>query len=177
MASHHKIKGRDVLNDIRSGMTAAELMAKYEMSSQVLDTALEQLVTAGVISRDEVRRWLSESTRTLLDRGRRRKPKHHLESSIRVFDKNHSDVSGVIRDITEEGVGIKGIQARLDQVKILEVVPDESTGLDAFAFQAKCRWIKQGSDGQYVGGFQIIHISEQGLDMLRKLIAELTSRD
>ena len=40
MPSTHKIKGRDILNDIRSRMTDEDLMERYEMSFQALSRRL-----------------------------------------------------------------------------------------------------------------------------------------
>lgn len=54
MPSVHKIKGRDLLNDIRSHMQDEELMEKYEMSVQALQRAFGQLLALGLITKKEL---------------------------------------------------------------------------------------------------------------------------
>jgi hypothetical protein len=162
MSSLHKIKGRDILNDLRSGMTDQELMEKYEMSSQALGSACDQLCSSGLISEKEL---LSRSTEK--DEGdtvTSRLPRDYLVVQAPIYDVRDPETRGVIRDLTEEGIGIIGLKASLD---------DNSRGVDKIVFGAKCRWVKKDSEGGYVCGFRITDITEENLEKLRRLIREL----
>jgi hypothetical protein len=157
MPSLHKIKGRDILNDIRSGMTDQELMEKYEMSSQAFESACGQLCSSGLISREQL---LSRSTeRAEGDTVTSRLPRDYLVVQAPIYDVRNPENKGVIRDLTEEGIGIIGL--------------DNSRGVDKIVFGAKCRWVKKDSGGGYICGFRIIDINEENLAKLRSLIKEL----
>lgn len=171
MPSLHKIKGRDILNDIRSGMTDQELMEKYEMSSQALKSACGQLCSSGLISKEQL---LSRSTeRAEEDTVTSRLPRDYLVVQAPIYDVRDPKTKGVIRDLTEEGIGIIGLEASLDDLKTLVILDDNSRGIDEIVFGAKCRWVKKDSEGGYVCGFRITNITEENLGKLRRLIQEL----
>lgn len=57
------IKAKDLIKDVRSGMTVPELTTKYELSQETLDRVLQYLVEAGLISCEQLAecRQLSDS--------------------------------------------------------------------------------------------------------------------
>lgn len=173
MASLHKIKGRDILNDIRSGMTDEELMEKYEMSSQALESAWGQLCSSGLISREDLLSRSTESAEGENTTATSRLPRDYLVVQVPIYDVGDPETKGVIRDLTEEGIGIIGIGARLDDVKTLVILTDNSRRVDKIVFGAKCRWVKKDSEDGYVSGFRITNITKENLGKLRRLIQEL----
>jgi uncharacterized Zn finger protein (UPF0148 family) len=62
-----RIDARDVVSDIRQGMSDAALMEKYQVSGGALETLLEKLLSSGLIERQEItdRVQLTERTLTL----------------------------------------------------------------------------------------------------------------
>jgi Mor family transcriptional regulator len=54
MASKRQINGKDVLNDLRSGMSAWELQVRYKLSGKSLQAILKKLVERNAISHSEL---------------------------------------------------------------------------------------------------------------------------
>ena len=63
MSRRRTIKGKDLIVDIRSGITDAELMEKHKLSAMELDTVFRHLVDSDLVSRRELeaREALSDS--------------------------------------------------------------------------------------------------------------------
>ena len=173
MPSVHKIKGRDILNDIRSCMTDEELMEKYEMSFRALQSAFEQLLASGLITKKELRSRSSQASDNETTTVTRRLPRDYLVVQVPIYDVGRPEARGVIRDLTEEGIGIIGIEAGLDEIKILAILTGNRRLADKIVFEAKCRWVKKDSEGEYMCGFRITNITKENLGKLRELIQEL----
>jgi len=174
VAAHHRIKGRDLLDDIRSGMTDAELMGKYEISFQALQNAFQQLLDARVLTEQELRQRSSSNAQAVSPDDTRRLPRNFVVFPIPIRDPLHPENKGTVRDITEESIGTIGIKADLDEIIPFEILPSELVSVGPVLFDAKCRWIKRDLKGVFVGGFEIIFITEESKKRLRKLIREVT---
>ena len=70
-----EVKAKEIVQDIRSGMTTAELMKKYRLSKKGLRSAFRKLRNAGVINRQDIlRAYLGQHT-TRVVRDLRRFPR------------------------------------------------------------------------------------------------------
>lgn len=58
-----EVKAKDVLTDIRAGMSRDKLTKKYRLSLRGLQSLLTKLVRAGAVKRPEIERWLSQASR------------------------------------------------------------------------------------------------------------------
>jgi hypothetical protein len=170
MVSVHKIKGRDILDDIHSGMSNDDLMEKYEMSAQALQSAFDQLLSSGLITSKAVQIRSLPNTATESTTVTTRLPRDYLVIQVPIYE-TKKNTQGIVRDLTEETVGIIGIESRLDDVKSFVIQIDGSS--DKILFQARCRWVKQDSNGEHLCGFRIISITRENLGRLRNLIQEL----
>lgn len=177
MPSNHKIKARDLLEDIRSGLSDDELMEKFEMSLRALQSAFEQLLKSGLISRRELRIRSAPSKETAASDDTRRLPRHYLVIPVEIYEEDAPSNKGVIRDLTEKGIGIIGMQAALDEVKRFIIPRTEMSEVDQVTFEARCRWTKRDDQGTHLCGFQIVSIEEEDLNALRHLIRELSLGD
>ena len=80
-----------------------------------------------------------------------------------------------VRDISENGIGIIGIRAQINEMKSLAVVGDEFGEIAPFEFEAQCRWAKHVEpDGGFSAGFRITRMGEQDLLRLREFIQGFT---
>ena len=174
MAAHHRIKGIVLLNDIRSGMADTELMEKYEISFQALQKAFQQLLDARVVTERELRQRSSSNAQTVSHDDTRRLPRNFVVFPIPIRDPLHPENKGTVRDITEGSIGTTGIKADLDEIIPFEILPSELVNVGPVLFDAKCQWIKRDPKGVFVGGFEIIFITEESKKRLRKLIREVT---
>ena len=80
----------------------------------------------------------------------------------------------MVRDISEMGVGTSGIEAKFCEKRTFVVICNEFVDVDPIEFDAVCRWAKQAEEGEYHAGFEIVHISNEDLAELRKLIHNIS---
>ena len=90
--------------------------------------------------------------------------------SVPIYEKKDLKKKGMLRDITENGVGILGLRTEVGKTETLVIAPTDFLDIDPLVFDARCRWIKKGSNGEYLAGFEITRISSPNLRELRKLI-------
>jgi hypothetical protein len=77
-------------------------------------------------------------------------------------------------DISTCGAGVRGLRARVGEVKTMIIEPQKFFGIEPFGFQAICRWVKRGGkDREYVAGFEIAAVRKEGLSKLQLLIERL----
>lgn len=168
-----KISGGRIVSDIRWGMTAVELMKKYDLSLTQLKSVLAQLETAGfhvpeLYGRAELERdSVSES-------GIRRLPRYRVIPHVPVHDVKDPLIKGRLFDISDKGLGVAGMEIRVQEVRSLIVLADQFFAIDPFQVRAVCRWGRPtGPEQRYVAGFEITNITERSLGRLRSLIEAL----
>ena len=85
------------------------------------------------------------------------------------------DKMGLVRNISEKGVGIKGFEVGVEETVEFVIVPTEFIDIDPIVFRANCRWVKKDDDGEFISGFQITDLSVGGLTELKKLLRFVTN--
>ena len=95
--------------------------------------------------------------------------------SVGIHERINPKVIGRIRDLSEVGVGVRGLEAMVGELKNLVVVPDEFLEIEPFSFEAKCRWSRVGDQGKTCNaGFEITDISESSFIQLQELLQLMT---
>lgn len=169
-----QVKTSDMADDIRSGMTDFGLMRKYSVSAEGLRKAFKILVEAGALRPEEFENRSSLHDDTVFIECIREMPRHYLALTVPIHEAGRPESRGVLRDITEKGVGIAGIPATVDEVKSLVIPARQFIESDKIVFEARCVWSqKEEDEGRSVAGFQISDISENSLKDLRSLIRSL----
>jgi hypothetical protein len=169
------IKARDIVRDVRSGMTDAELMEKYGLSAKGLESAFTKLVNSGTMTVGEVYGQRLSGQDTVIIDDVRELPRHFLSMTIPIYEATHEKRSGKIREVTEKGVGITGIQARIGEVKSFVIACRPFLEVDNIWLEAECIWMEAGKRREdWYGGFQITKISPKDLKNLRELIQLLS---
>jgi hypothetical protein len=87
-----------------------------------------------------------------------------------VFEKKDFKTMGILRDITENGVGIRGLKAAVGETKTFVIVPTDFLDIDPLIFDGQCRWMRSRRNGQHLSGFEITSISGPSLQELRRFI-------
>ncbi len=172
MTRKHRIRAVDVIRDIRSGMSAAELMAKYRFSSRGLHALFRKLLEAKAMTKAEL-----ESQAALYKvgdevKGVRRSLRKKTIFTVHVYDAGNPSSRGTVKDISETGLCVEGIQTSIGEVKSF-IVRAGFFGSGATAvFSAKCRWLSRPETpgGKVIAGFEITSISTLDSAELRKLI-------
>lgn len=171
MGEKRQINGRSVINDLRSGMTDWELQMKYRLSDNGLHTIFEKLVAYKAIDRSELCE-MSPFYKATTDLTRARKYRRiDLNLAVPIYDVGASS-TGILRDISENGLRVAGIEASVDQTKAFQIPIDMFMQTDPILIIAKCKWIKtKGKIRKYlVSGFEIVDQSETDSKTLRNFI-------
>jgi hypothetical protein len=162
MSTKRRINGRHVINDLRSGMSDLELEAKYELSPKALQSILEKLVAHNAISHSELyeRSSLYKGT-TDLTRIRKYR-RVDLNIPVEIYDVEAS-ATGILRDISEKGLRVAGIESSVGQVKTLQIPVDMFMQTDPLLVIAECKWaeMKGKTTRHPVAGFEIMDLSER----------------
>ncbi len=171
MGEKRQINGKHVINDLRSGMTDLDLQRKYRLSSSALRTIFQKMVAHNAISPSElceISPFYKETTNLTEVRKYRRVL---LNLALPIYDIEDSS-SGILRDISENGLRVAGIAASVGQVKTFQIPIDIFMQVDPLLIIAKCKWTKtKGKTKEYVvGGFEILDLSQSDGNTLRNFI-------
>jgi hypothetical protein len=178
MPSKRRIRAKDVVRDIRAGMSNAALMEKYQISERSLQRILSQMLDAGALMEIELvgRLPVSEpeqpasgATDTVGD-VLRRSARSYVMVRLPVYDLDDLTVEGYVEDVSETGLMVGGIRAAVGETKSLLIQADEFADVFPFTFDVECRWSELQNDGSCVAGFEITSISQVGKRELEKLV-------
>ena len=175
VSAKRRIDTKELVADIRSGVTDVELMEKYKLSSRGLQRVFTKLVDSGAVMADD----LSGRSISHVDSVTLQKVRGSLRAlpilSIGVYERINPQIIGRIRDLSEVGVGVSGLEAQVGELKSLVVVPDEFLEVEPFSFEAKCRWSRMRDQGKICNaGFEITDISEGNYIQLLELLQLMT---
>lgn len=174
MGKKRQINGRNVVNDLRSGMADWELRTKYRLSTNSLRTIFEKLVAYNAVSRSELCE-MSPFYKVTMDLTKARKYRRvALNLSVPVYDIESSS-TGILRDVSENGLRVAGIETDVGQTKAFQIPIDLFMQVDPLLIVAECKWVKtKGKTKKYVvGGYEILDLSESDRESLRNVIKSL----
>jgi uncharacterized protein (DUF433 family) len=161
-----------IAEDVRSGMKGSELMEKYQLSNSALQKVCQTLLTEQLLGPSDInglKQPLSNGEPAYHER--RKVSRRSPSLQIVVSDRSNGGLRGTVKDITEKGLAVRGIEADIGELKTLAILGDEIGIIDPFELMAECRWVEsEGSEGQSVAGFQVTAISDQDLQRLQELI-------
>ena len=179
MEPKRKIKAKEMVNDIREGMSDSQLMDKHKLSSKGLQSIFSKLVDAKAIRpRELFNRTQSAGDDTADVTSIRLVPRDFVEVPLPICDAEDPKNMGTISDVTQTGLGTRGIRVETGETKTLVFFSDRLFPVGPFALQAQCRWVKNGNgNGQVEAGFEITNISETASQQLKKIVEWVAFRD
>lgn len=166
-----RIKAKDLAEDIRSDLSDADIMMKYGLSYEALKRVSKKLVAARFLRATELcGRFVSyEDSSCFLPV--RRTAREYIEIALPVYEATDTANRGIVRNISEKGIGIAGMSVQLEEAKHLVVLADQFCGIQAIEFQAICRWIRKKTGRNYSSaGLEITEISPESLERIQNLI-------
>lgn len=162
------INTKVIVKEILSGMTDVDLMKKYELSSEDLEDVFRKLLDMQAINHIDVLAWSIFGNRIISTENIRLFPRSALKFLVPIFESRHPESEGHIRNVSRNGLSIKGIQAGVGDVKTLVVSLDLSYQVVSVPFDAVCRWTKRSrSDGELIGGYLVL---EDSKSMWKKIL-------
>lgn len=176
MPHRRVIKARDLIADIRAGLGKSALREKYRLSEKGFEKVCTQLVAAGAIAAYEVPQMPSLHCSLIKGEAVRVHDRYYLDFNLPIYEQGKPDLVGGVRDITLEGVGVRGLEATEGDRKVLVIPRLEFGGYQPFSFVGVCRWSRKASlRSENFSGFKITRISEADLEQLGRLIGMVSS--
>lgn len=171
------IQVQEFLADIQSGMSKPDLLAKYGISSATLQRICKKLLNSRGVPEHVCDPELPLYTNTIVLENIRKVPRHYVDFDLPIYEETRPEIHGKVRDISEEGIGVRGLEVKAEDVKTLVILGDFFGEVAPFELEATCRWAGElGLNNELVAGFQIVRISEDDLRELRKLIELISLR-
>jgi len=174
MAEKRTIRAKDIVNDIRAGMSDHELMGKYRLSVKGLQSIFRKLEESGTMKRSELYGRFPSQDDTVSLGSLRKFPRNYFALVMEISEAGNPGNRGEIFDVSEKGLGVKGFESTLGQTQNLVIDRSDAVDVGEISFQAVCRWTRRDDDGVCLAGFEIETISESDLAKLRKLIRGAT---
>ncbi|HMK35091.1 MAG TPA: PilZ domain-containing protein [Desulfomonilaceae bacterium] len=171
MGAKKQVPARAVVSDIRAGFGDNGLRAKYSLSQRGLGRLFKKLLTSNLITHDELYRGsclYKENIDRIMSRFR---PRADLSVKIPIYEVTSGSV-GLLRDISETGLRVAGIQAAIGDEKTFQIPIDMFIRADPLLVIAECRWVKiKSKNRQYpVAGYELKAVSEADANVLRDFI-------
>jgi hypothetical protein len=166
----------ELTDNVRSGMTDALLMEKYDLSSRALKDLFERLLDSRRIEYRHVRCRPVFWDESVTGETKRRLPRLLLAFNLPIYDADRPGINGTVVDVTERGMKVSGIEARPGETITFVMVPRKVAAVEPIEFYAQCRWAStDGAGGTTSAGFEITGISEYYLDVLREFLERITT--
>ncbi len=174
MLRKRRIRPREVLNRIRSGISEAELRAKYRLSSKGIERLFNLLVANGTVGQSELFDKYPWYERKLTHVEQRWDLRVSLKGKVHIYDILKSS-TGTLRDISEKGFRAAGIECNVGESRSLLLDFQPLIKADPVLVVATCKWKqRRGQTKKYItAGFEISDISENDSEVLRSLIESL----
>jgi hypothetical protein len=179
MSPKRTIRAVEIVKDIRAGLTDPELMEKHQLSPDGLQKVFRKLLEAEAIGPDEIY-GRPPSTDEVVDFGAsyRIVSRYELDIPLPVFEPDNMDSKGVVKDMCVNGIGIRGIEASVDEIKIFVIPADRLLGIDQVEFEAICRWTKRDKiGGECSSGFEVLNVMRGSLKDLEMIIRSIPLED
>jgi|GEM_PF-354775 predicted transcriptional regulator len=161
----------EIVNDIRKRVPELKLMAKYDLSAAGIQRVFQKLLDTGAIEPTELLEISSSSDDTASISETRRVVRCYPILSLRVCEVGSSPVEGIVRDITETGVGTAGLRVSEGEEKHLLASVDHCLDIKPFLFKAVCRWFESEKwTSRCLAGFEMTEIFEESLRNLQEFI-------
>jgi hypothetical protein len=171
MDINHRISGKALAQDIRTGMGDGGIMAKYGLSPGGLERVFKKLLKSGLIAPAELYAVSSLYKIKIDTLKHRRHPRADLSVRIPIYDISSSSV-GLLRDVSETGLRVAGVSAEPGNVKTFQIPVDMYIEADPLLVIAECKWamIKGNNRKYFVAGFELQDVSDHDANILKGFI-------
>jgi hypothetical protein len=172
MTEKREISAKTFVKDVRSGLSASDLMKKYKLSPKGFRSVLKKLIKAKIMSAAEInsRTWLTRDMKIV--GGLRNSPRTSIKFPLLCCPTNEPASKGFVRDISPKGLSVEGIKASIGEAKNFQIRSSEMADSSTFEFEVKCRWTKahKTAEEDSLAGFEITSISTGAFQELEKIL-------
>jgi hypothetical protein len=175
IAREREYRATRIAADVISGLGADQLVAKYQFSEDGLLSVLRVLLRECYISEDDLKTRETDTSADSVIIDLRRLPRRKPATSVLVQDRSDPRSTYIIRDISEQGLALVGMEAQPNVIRRIAVLGDDFGEVTPFEFEGKCRWSCLDKATKLpAAGFMIAHISPRDLHMLRDFMGRFT---
>ncbi len=116
MQQQRRIRGSEVLDDIRAHMSESELRTKYQLSEKGIDSVFRKLASTNLVSQSEL--FLKYPTyRNRTDGIKQRQTRRaDLTVPLPLYDMCSNSL-GIVRDISTSGFRVAGIEVDVGETR------------------------------------------------------------
>jgi uncharacterized protein (DUF433 family) len=170
-----KVKTEEIAGDIRAGMSETELMKVYNLSSRGLQSTFWKLVQSGILSWDEILGLKPSKVQSMIFPRMRKWLRGYPLLFIAVCEEGNPMNIGKMKDLSEKGVGVLGISAKVGDLKKLIVAPVGSFDLKPFRISGICRWSNsKNSASPPHAGFELTDSEDNDIASVEELLQFVT---
>jgi len=165
------ISASSISEDIRSGLSETELMAKHGLTLKGLQRLFKALVHAKIVTPEDMYERFA-SYRQRIDQLKQRQARRvSLSVRLPVYDVSSAKY-GILRDISETGLRVAGLEYQVGDVTTFQLPVDEFMNAAPLLVMAKCRWVSEkGKEVKYfVAGFELEDLSLADRKILKEFI-------
>jgi Mor family transcriptional regulator len=175
LANARKRRISAIVQDIACGMSGPDLIKKYGLSADGFISVLHRLFSENIIRQTEFDNLRSVSGEGARRQEGRAQVRSYPIPMVALCQAGNPRRQYVLRDITEKGLGVEGIEATPNEIKQLMVLGDEMGEIAPFELEAECRWAGPVDENRAMcAGFLIRRISQEDLGRLRELVRGFT---
>lgn len=170
------VRKEDFLEDLRSGMTDQELMERYRLTPRGLGTVFRNLVNADLIGfRELIRRSTGQLNLPEMVAELRILDRRQLEFLIPITECEKPDNTGLVYDISDDGVGTRGLLAKIHEIKTLMIPVDDYFRSEPIVFEGVCRWVEEKPNRwECAAGFRVARLQRGSLSDLQEIMRALS---
>jgi transcriptional regulator with AAA-type ATPase domain len=154
-----KMRGSELATDLCSGMSDHQLMEKYGLTPETLNSVFLHAIQSGIAGVSELlgRNGIAELQVQI--ENSRKLHRYSVPFPVTVKEYHQLQNQGTIIDISTGGMRTKGLRAASGKILRLEI-PVDWYGVDnSLLLEANCRWCKETeSHAGPVAGFEILHV-------------------
>lgn len=168
---NRRISVRDLVRDIRSGVSADQLLERHGLDPVGLDKALFKLKELNAVDGESLSRLRAKQEVMVVATDFRDAPRYIVDFETPIWKLDRPEVQGRLIDIAAGGVGLVGLSASVDEESVLVIMGDPTGHVLPFQFAAKCRWSRSEAGPDFVrAGFEITSIVNEARRELHELI-------
>ncbi|MBI4966405.1 MAG: hypothetical protein HY913_24205 [Desulfomonile tiedjei] len=182
MSPKREISARDFVADLRfSGFSNRQLMEKYRLTERELEFIFKKLVAVKAINPSELNERSAPADPALypeMPSDFRISIRDELDFPLPVYEKDFPDERGLVLNVSTMGLGVKGIEASVGEIKTLVIPAHELFHINLIEVEGQCRWATRESlSGVFSAGFEIINVVSGSLEELQMMIRSIPLED
>jgi hypothetical protein len=166
------IKSKDLLTDIKAGMSSSELMEKYKLSLEGFRRVIKALIDASNRKRKVTNVMTEAQDESPEVKEMRQFPRKSIDFPLWVYGDVEQIEYGFVQDVSEKGVRVQGIDVGIGEERTFVVRYAPGDRRQPFVFEATCRWVNSNvkSPNETVAGFEITSISNLDAERLQDIL-------